>query len=74
MLKHEDDARTMLNKIVDATNEVVRLTSELIALGDNLNIAKGKYAECKARIKAQKEIISSAKVIVKAEQLTSGGF
>ncbi len=36
--------------------------------------AKGKYKEVQARIKAQKEIINSLKVTIRAENLISGGF
>jgi hypothetical protein len=37
-------------------------------------IAKGKFAEIKAKIKAQKEIINSLKILIKAEHNSSGGF
>jgi hypothetical protein len=66
-LSHQDDAGTQLAKMLEATNEVVRLTQELIESGNLLNSAKGKYRETQAKIKAQKEIINSLKVSIRAE-------
>jgi len=89
-LNHSDDTGTQLSKMLNATNEVCRLTQELIAVGDILNKseigvleavgkeekrkakiirqqAKGKYKEIQVRIKAQKEIINSLKVSIRAE-------
>ncbi len=66
-LDHTDDVGTQMQKLLSATNEVVRLTNELISFGQTLNDAKGKYQEIKAKIKAQKEIINSCKVVIRAE-------
>jgi len=73
-LQHSDSADTQLTKMLEATNEVVRLTQELIAVGTELNKWRGKYNEIKARIKTQKEIINSLKVSIRAEHNVSGGF
>jgi len=73
-LNHSDSADTQLQKLLSATNEVVRLTQELIAVGTELNSWRGKYNEIKAKIKTQKEIINSLKVSIRAENQTSGGF
>lgn len=67
MLNHKDDVSTQMGKMLEATNEVVRLTNELIHAGQILNDARGKYAEIKAKIKSQKEIINSCKVVIRAE-------
>ena len=67
MLNPADDAGTQMAKMLAATNEVVNLTKDLIASGQILNDAKGKYQEIKAKIKAQKEVINSLKTIIKAE-------
>jgi putative lipoic acid-binding regulatory protein len=76
--------------MLNATNEVCRLTQQLIEVGDVLNKAeigvleaigkedkrkakvirqqaKGKYKEIQVRIRAQKEIINSLKVSIRAE-------
>ena len=66
-LQAHDDVGTQMGKMIEATNEVVKLTKELIEAGQVLNTAKGKYAEIKAKIKTQKEIINSLKVIIRAE-------
>ena len=66
-LSHTDDASTQMQKLLQATNEVVRLTTELIEAGNLLNERKGKYREIQAKIKAQKEIINSLKVSIRAE-------
>jgi len=66
-LTHTDSADTQLMKMLEATNEVVRLTQELITVGTELNVWRGKYHELKARIKTQKEIINSLKVSIRAE-------
>jgi peptidoglycan hydrolase CwlO-like protein len=66
-LNHSDDASTQLQKMLSATNEVVRLTQELIEIGTELNKWRGKYNEVKAKIKTQKEIINSLKVSIRAE-------
>jgi hypothetical protein len=73
-LSHTDDVGTQMQKMLQATNEIVRLTNELIVSGTLLNQAKGQYREIQARIKAQKEIINSLKVAIRAEHSTSGGF
>jgi hypothetical protein len=64
---HTDAVDEQMRKMLEATNEVVRLTNELITAGATLNQAKGLYREIQARIKAQKEIINSLKVAIKAE-------
>ena len=69
-----DDVGTQMAKMLQATNEVVSLTKELIVTGGVLNEAKGKHAEIKAKIKAQKEIINSCKVVIRAEHNISGGI
>jgi hypothetical protein len=66
-LNHTDDAATQMAKMLEATNEVVRLTKELINIGTELNAVSGRYAEVKAKIRANKEIISSCKIAIKAE-------
>jgi peptidoglycan hydrolase CwlO-like protein len=66
-LDHTDDVGTQMQKMIEATNEVVNLTHQLIAVGTELNLVKGKFAEIKARIKAEKEKINSLKVIIRAE-------
>jgi hypothetical protein len=66
-LNHTNDVGTQMAEICACTNEVVRLTQELIKSGSILNEAKGKYAEIKARIKAEKEKINSLKIIIRAE-------
>ena len=67
VLNQSDSADIQLQKMLDATNEVVRLTNELIERGNTLNKAKGEYREVQAKIKAQKEIINSLKVSIRAE-------
>jgi hypothetical protein len=66
-LSHQDDVSTQMQKMLEATNEIVRLTQDLIQAGKVLNDAKGYYREIQARIKAQKEIINSCKVVIRAE-------
>ena len=66
-LNHTDDAATQMQKMLNATNEVVKLTKDLISVGGELNKVRGEYEEIKARIRAQKEIISSCKIAIKAE-------
>ena len=66
-LNHTDSADTQLQKMLQATNEIVKLTNELIGSGKILNEAKGKYREIQAKIKCQKEIINSLKVSIRAE-------
>jgi hypothetical protein len=68
------DVATQMAKMIEATNEIVNLTKQLISAGQALNDVKGKYTEIKAKIKAQKEIINSLKVVIRAENNTSGGF
>jgi len=67
MLDHTDDASTQMQKLITATNEVERLTAELIVSGGVLNDAIGRHAENKAKLKLQKEIINSLKIIIRAE-------
>ena len=67
-LKNTDDMSEQMRKMLEATNKVVGLTEQLIQAGTDLNEKRGKYHEIKARIKAQKEIISSLKEIIKAER------
>jgi hypothetical protein len=62
------DIATQTAKLIECTNEVVRLTQDLIIKGQLYNKAKGEYTEIKARIKAEKEKISSLKEIIKAEK------
>jgi len=66
-LSSSDAVDVQMQKMVTATNEVVRLTQELITIGTELNQWRGKFAEVKAKIKAQKEIINSLKIVIKAE-------
>lgn len=66
-LDHTDAVDVQLKKMLEATNEIVRLTNELIEAGNLLNEKRGKYREIQARIKAQKEIINSLKVSIRAE-------
>lgn len=66
-LNHSDSVDIQLQKMLEATNEVVRLTQGLIAIGTELNTIRGKYNEIKARIKTQKEIINSLKISIRAE-------
>ena len=66
-LLNSDDMAVQMGKMIEATNEVVSLTKDLIESGKILNDARGKYHEIKAKIKAQKEIINSLKTIIKAE-------
>ena len=73
-LSHDNDVATHMKHLCDANNEVVRLTNELISAGGILNDARGKFAEIKARIKAEKEKINTLKVLIRAENSTSGGF
>lgn len=61
------DVGTQMAQMLEATNEVVRLTQELISSGKKLNEAKGAYREIQAKIKAQKEIINSLKCSIRAE-------
>lgn len=90
ILDHTQDVAVQYEKLVEATNEVIKLTEQLVVIGTALNDAKvtilkapgaeekhqaiidrqiieGKFAEVKARIKCQKEIINSLKIILKAE-------
>ena len=66
-LKGSDSVDVQMQHMLDATNEVVRLTNDLIEAGNLLNEKKGKYREIQAKIKAQKEIINSLKVSIRAE-------
>ena len=68
MIEHSDDVATQMGKLIECTNEIVRLTKDLIEAGQVLNGAKGKYTEIKARIRAEKEKIGSLKEIIKAEK------
>lgn len=67
MLDHTDAVDIQLKKLIEATNEVERLTAELIVSGRVLNEAIGKHAENKAKIKLNKEIINSLKIVIRAE-------
>jgi capsule polysaccharide export protein KpsE/RkpR len=73
-IKHDDDVGTQMALMIHATNEVVKLTQELITVGTALNEVRGKFHEIKARIKAEKEKINSLKVVIRAESSISGGF
>jgi len=73
-LSHTDDATTLLQKLMQATNEVKELNSQLILKGGELNNQliilqkiKGEYAEIKAKIRLQKEISNSLKIAIRAE-------
>lgn len=66
-LNHQDAVDVQMQKMLEATNEVVRLTNGLIEAGNALNEKRGKYREIQARIKAQKEVINSLKVSIRAE-------
>ena len=66
-LSHCDDAGMLMQKMCLATNEIVNLTNELITAGTELNEKRGKYREIQAKIKAQKEIINSLKMQIRAE-------
>ena len=66
-LEHTDDASTLMLKLMQATNEVVKLTQMLITVGTELNTIKGKYNEIKAKIRSEKEKINSLKVAIRAE-------
>ena len=67
MLDHTDAVDIQMQKLIGATNEVERLTADLIVSGGVLNEAMGKHAENKAKLKLQKEIINSLKIIIRAE-------
>lgn len=73
-LSHEDDAGTQTRKLQAIGNELVELTRDLISAGNELNIAKGKFAEIKAKIKLKKELMNVLKVTIRAEYVSSGGF
>lgn len=66
-LNHTDDAGIIMQKLLTATNEVTRLTEELISVGTELNKWNGKFHELKARIKTEKEKINSLKFQLRAE-------
>lgn len=74
MLDASHDVGVQMQQMLEATNEVVRLTNELISAGKILNTAKGNYREIQAKIKAQKEVINSLKCSIRAENQISGGF
>ena len=67
-IEHTDDMAEQTRKLIEHTNNIAKFTQDLIESGQALNIARGKHAENKAKISAEKAIISSLKEIIKAEK------
>jgi len=66
-LKQSDSADEQMRKMLENINILTQLTSQLIEVGKELNVAKGKYQEVKAKIRLRKEIINGLKVTIRAE-------
>lgn len=73
-LDSTDDAATLMMKLANAQNELGTLFEELKERGGELNIANGKFAETKAKIKIKTQYINTLKILIKAEHNISGGF
>jgi hypothetical protein len=56
-----------MQKLVSAQNDLTGLFEELKTRGGELNVAVGRFAEIKAKIKIKKEQINTLKILIKAE-------
>ena len=66
-LKISDDVTMQQEKMLAAINKIGDLTEELIVAGKELNDAKGKFSEIKAKIKLEKERVAGLKITIRAE-------